>query len=236
MTRLKYIGFLLLFVLAVPASAEATLTVGTTGDYRPVTWLNKETGRYEGTDIALVTAFAKAEGYSLRFIPTTWPDLMPDLTAGHFMMAVGGISKTEARAKVALMSAPLAITGKVALVRCGEESRYGSLGAIDRAPVRVVENPGGTNERFARAHIHTATLTVTQDNHAPFALLKAHKADVMFTASLEAEYRQRRKEGLCAVHPEAPYTRVEKVFLFSKDQKALRDRFNAWIEEHARTP
>ncbi|MCJ9429539.1 transporter substrate-binding domain-containing protein [Kordiimonas marina] len=230
MTPLKYIAFLLLLVIAVPASAETVLTVGTTGDYRPVTWLNKDTGRYEGTDIALITAFARDEGYSLRFVPTTWPTLMADLKAGHFMMAVGGISKTEARTKAALMSVPLAITGKVALVRCGEESQYDSLEAIDRAGVRVVENPGGTNERFARAHIRTATLTVTKDNHAPFALLKAHKADVMFTDSLEAEYRQRRREGLCAVRPDAPYTRVEKVFLFRKDQKALRDRFNAWVK------
>lgn len=222
-----------LIVAAMPAAhAEPLLTVGTTGDYRPVTWLNRETGKYEGTDITLIRAFAHDEGMKISFVGTSWPALMQDLTDHRFMMAVGGISNTKARAKQALMSAPLTLTGKVALVRCGEESRFGSLAAIDKAGVRVVENPGGTNERFARTHIHTATLLMAPDNHAPFDWLKGGKADVMFTDSIEATYVEDKQEGLCAVHPDKPYTQVEKIFLFRKDQQALRDRFNRWFKSH----
>jgi cyclohexadienyl dehydratase len=210
-----------------------TIRVGTTGDYPPVTSYDAGTGTFSGEDIALIEAFAQEERCEIEFVLTTWPALMADLCAGAFEIAVGGISRTEERQKLALVSRPLAITGKVALVRRGEEQRYGSLEAIDRPGTTVVEDRGGTNEQFARSHIKQARLVVLPDNHSPFDHLLDGTVDVMFTDSVEALYRQEIMPELCAVHPDRPYTRVEKVFLFRKDQGALRDRLDRWI--HARS-
>ncbi|TNE61897.1 MAG: transporter substrate-binding domain-containing protein [Alphaproteobacteria bacterium] len=230
--RLSFSVAACLWLLFAPAALQADgehIMVGTTGDYRPVTWLNTETGTFEGTDIDLIQRFARDNGLVLDFSRTSWPTLMDDLLTGKFALAVGGISRTADREAVALMSLPLEITGKVALVRCGEQESYSSLAAIDRAGVQVVENPGGTNERFARGHIRAAKLSILADNHEPFDWLKAGRADVMFTDSIEARYLEAQKTGLCAVNADQPFTRVEKVFLFHKDQAALRDRFNDWF-------
>jgi cyclohexadienyl dehydratase len=203
--------------------------VGTTGDYPPVTSYDAETGAFSGQDIALIEAFARDEHCELAFVLTTWPRMLADLCAGEFVIAVGGISRTEEREKLALVSKALAITGKVALVRRGEEQRYGSLEAIDMPETRVVEDRGGTNEQFARNHIKRARLLVVPDNHEPFDYLHDGRADVMFTDSEEALYRQGITPNLCAVRPDQPYTRIEKVFLFHKDERALRDRFDRWL-------
>jgi cyclohexadienyl dehydratase len=213
-----------------------TIRVCTTGDYPPVTSYDAGTGTFSGEDIALIEEFARNQGLGLEFVLTTWPSLLADLCAEQFEIAVGGISRTEERQKLALVSRPLAITGKVALVRRGEEQRYGSLEAIDRPGTTVVEDRGGTNEQFARSHIKQARLVVLPDNHSPFDHLLDGTVDVMFTDSVEALYRQEIMPELCAVHPDRPYTRVEKVFLFRKDQGALRDRLDRWIDARSAIP
>jgi cyclohexadienyl dehydratase len=211
------------------SEAQAVLRVGTTGDYPPVTSYDAATGTFSGQDIALIEEFAQDQGCRLAFVLTTWPHMSADLCAGEFVIAVGGISRTEEREKLALVSKSLAITGKVALVRRGEEQRYGSLEAIDMPQTRVVEDGGGTNEQFARNHIKRARLLVVPDNHEPFDYLHDGRADVVFTDSEEALYRQQITPNLCAVRPDQPFTRIEKVFLFRKDQGALRDRFDRWL-------
>lgn len=227
---------LILAMMMVSGQTQAILRVGTTGDYPPVTYHDPQTGRFSGHDIALIEAFAKDQGYCAELVLTTWPTLMQDLTAGRFQVAVGGISKTDRRASQALVSEPLARTGKVALVRCGEETRYGSIEAIDTPETTVVEDRGGTNEQFALANIEHAVLVLLPDNEMPFGYLLDRKADVMFTDSIEAAYRQQTTSGLCAVRPDEPYTRVEKVFLFRKNEGELRDRFDRWFAARARDP
>jgi cyclohexadienyl dehydratase len=219
--------------LSFPTAAD-TLSVGTTGDYQPVSWWNAETQAFEGIDIELIKAFAAEHGHTVEFVRTSWPTLMDDLQAGKFNIAVGGISHTPERAKVALTSATIHLDGKVALVRCGEEHAYASLAEIDQPDVRVVENPGGTNERFARATLKHAKLAVLEDNHAPFRALHSGEADVMFTDALEATFKQTEGKGLCAVNADTPYTKIHKVFLFAKSEGALLKSFNTWFESRPR--
>ena len=211
------------------AHTERVLTVGTTGDYPPVTWWNPDTGSFEGTAIDLISAFARDRGHRIEFVKATWPTLMQGLEDGLYRVAAGGISETKIRARLSLMSDPVASTGKVALVRSADEAKFQTLDQIDREGVKVVENAGGTNESFARSHIRHATLTVVPDNLLPFDYLRDGRADVMFTDATEAVYVQHRNGALCAVHPDAPYTRIEKVFLFRKGEEALRDEFDAWL-------
>ncbi len=194
---------LILVMMMVSGQSQAILRVGTTGDYPPVTYRDPQTGRFSGQDIALIEAFAQDQGFRLEMVLTTWPTLVQDLMAGKFQVAVGGISDTDRRESEALVSEPIGRTGKVALVRCGEEARYGSIEAIDRRETTVVEDHGGTNEQFALAHIKQAVLVLVPDNQMPFAYLLDRKADVMFTDSIEAIWRQQTTQGLCAVRPDA---------------------------------
>ena len=223
---------LLALLMGAQAALAETIRVGTTGDYRPVSWLNTATGNLEGEDIDLARAFGATSGLEIVFVSTTWPTLMADLGAEKFDMAVGGISYTDARAEAALVSDTVRTDGKVALVRCGEESSYRTLAQIDRPGVRVAENPGGTNESFARASLSAAQLTVMNDNHAPFAALLAGHADVMFTDGIEADYLQNTGSGLCNASKAAPFTEIRKIFLFGKNHAKLRDQFNSWLTAH----
>ena len=60
---------------------QGVLRVGATGDYRPMSFRNPKTGKYEGFDAALASDLARGLGVRLEYVPTTWPTLMRALFA-----------------------------------------------------------------------------------------------------------------------------------------------------------
>ena len=147
------------YVLAWPEDADdalaairacGVLRVGATGDYRPMSFRDPETGEYWGVDAALAEDLAAALGVELEYVPTTWPTLMADTLAGKFDLAICGITVTEARKEQALMSDGYLENGKTVLCRAEDADKYISIEAINRPEVTVMENPGGLNEKFAR--------------------------------------------------------------------------------------
>ncbi len=219
-----------LSVILSAAANPSILRVGTTGDYPPLTSLNPQTHQYQGTDITLIEAFAKAEHLQIQFVQTTWPTLSQDLLTDRFDLAIGGISDSAERQQQFLVSQPIRYTGKVPLVRCADVTKFQTLAEINQPNVRVVENVGGTNLSFAKQSVPKAQLIIVQNNETPFAYLSQNKADVMLTDSIEAIYRQQITPGLCAVNPThflSPTT--AKVVLFRKNRQSLKQEFNQYF-------
>ena len=84
--------------------ASGKILVGSTGDYKPMSYLNKETGKYEGFDAEMAESLAKALGVKLEYVPTMWKTLQADTLAGKFDVAICGITVTDARKAVMAMS------------------------------------------------------------------------------------------------------------------------------------
>jgi hypothetical protein len=53
-------------------------------------------------------------------------------------------------------------------MHCGDEQKYGTIATIDQPGACVIVNPGGTNERFDRAHLQKATIVPWSDNTTIF--------------------------------------------------------------------
>ena len=168
--------------------ARGVLRVGTTGDYCPMSYLNPETHTYEGFDTALADDLAASLGVGIEYIPTTWPTLMQDTLTEKFDLALCGITITPDRQRQALMSEGYLDNGKTLLCRTEDAEKYTSLAAVNRPEVRVMENPGGLNEKFARANLPEAALTIHPVNEEIPALIASGKADVMITEIMEAAY------------------------------------------------
>ena len=204
--------------------ASSVLRVGLPGDYAPFALVTA--GEWRGFDVDVTRAMAAALAVRVVFVRTSWPTLLADLGAGKFDLGAGGITITEARAARASFSTPILEDGKTPLARCADAARFATLTAIDRPGIRVITNPGGTNESFDRVHLHEATIVVFPDNRGIFAALAAGAADLMITDATEARYQQRATPGLCAVHPEKPFSVSEKAYLLPPDDAAWRD----WVD------
>jgi cyclohexadienyl dehydratase len=209
--------------------AAHVLRVGATGDYRPFTALDKDSGGYSGFDADMARALGEALGVKVEFVPTTWATLSHDLQADAFDIAMGGVSVTLDRQKIGFFSAPYLRDGKTPIARCADEAKYQTVADIDRPEVRVIVNPGGTNERFDRAHFHQADIVVHPDNTTIFDALAHGAGDVMITDASETRLQQKIHPGvLCAVHPDRPFDFSEKAYWMPQDP-ALKAFVDQWL-------
>lgn len=209
--------------------SRGVLRVGMTGDYRPFTGWVKDKETFEGFDVDVAEALGKAMGVKVEFVKTSWPTLMKDFVADRFDIAMGGVSVTLDRAKVGYFTTPIMREGKTPIARCADKGKFEELSQIDKPEVRVVVNPGGTNERFARANVKTAPIQVFPDNATIFDEIAAGRADVMMTDSSETLYQQKKNPGvLCAVHPEKPFDFAEKAYWLQRDMP-LKQFVDHWL-------
>ncbi|HTN47817.1 MAG TPA: transporter substrate-binding domain-containing protein [Burkholderiaceae bacterium] len=235
--RLALLPLLLLCSLALqPARAgglddavkAGVLRVCTPGDYKPFAF-QKPDGTYEGIDVDLMQSLATSLGVKLEWVKTTWGNMMADFTGGKCDIAVGGISVTLDRQKRAAFSAPYMVNGKTPLVRCADVAKYQSVADIDKPGVKVIANPGGSNERFAKTNFKNATVTIHTDNITIFDEVLKGNADVFVTESAETIVQQRQKPGLCAVNPDKPLQYGEMAYMLPRGDVVTKDYIDQWL-------
>jgi cyclohexadienyl dehydratase len=202
--------------------------VCTPGDYKPFSF-QKTDSSYEGIDVDLATAFSNSLGAKPEWIKTTWANLLPSLAAGKCDVAVGGVSVTTDRQKRAFFSAPYMVNGKTPIARCADKAKYQTIAQIDQPAVRVIFNPGGSNERFARQNFKHAQLTEHGENVTIFDEILANRADVFVTESAEAITQQKLKSGLCAINPDKPLQYGEMAWMLPRDNVAFKAYVDQWL-------
>ena len=207
------------------------LRVGTAGDYKPMSFLDPETGTYWGFDTELAENLAASLGVEIEYVPTSWPTLTEDTLAGKFDLAICGITITEARKEQALMSEGYLQNGKTVLCRAEDAERYSSLEAVNRPEVRVMENPGGLNERFARENLPDAVLIIHDVNQEIPGLIASGEADVMITEVMEAGYYVGQDSRLAAPLIYEPFTNGQLGVLMPKGSEDLLEYVNGFLAE-----
>jgi len=245
--KIRRIALLLLILLAVATAtaalaesagsrgvleairARGVLLVGTAGDYQPMSYLDPESGAYVGFDAELAEDLASSLGVGIEYVPTSWPTLMEDTLAGKFDLALCGITVTDARKEQALMSDGYLENGKTVLCRKEDAEKYTSLEAINRPEVRVMENPGGLNEKFARENLPDAALIIHPVNQEIPGLVAAGEADVMITEIMEAGYYTGLDDRLAAPLIHAPFTHGQLGVLMPKGSEDLLEYVNAFL-------
>ena len=211
---------------------RGTLLVGTTGDYRPLSF-REEDGTYWGFGIEVAQEIARHLNVEIEFVKTSWPTLTADVQAEPqlFDMAIGGITITDARCETMLMSEGYLANGKTILCRATETNRFQSLADIDKPEVRVMVNPGGLNEKFANENLTHATIIVHQKNEEIPSLVAEGEADVMITEITEAPYYVKTDTRLAAPLLNEPFTHGEIGVLMRKGQEDLMDVVNTTIRK-----
>ena len=235
--------FLILFAFAATASGDdsasprtleeiragGVLRVGTAGDYQPMSFLDPDTNTYVGFDAELAEDLAASLGVEIEYVKTSWPTLMEDTLAGKFDLAVCGITVTDARKEQALMSDGYLENGKTVLCRAEDADKYTSLEAINRPEVRVMENPGGLNEKFARENLPDVTLIIHNVNQEIPGLVAAGEADVMITEILEAGYYVGQDSRLAAPLIFEPFNHGDLGMLMPKGSEELLAYVNQFL-------
>jgi len=210
--------------------AAGVLRIGTTGDYAPFS-VDSEAGLV-GVDIELARRLAQQLHVMPLFVRTSWPSLLSDFERDAFDVALSGISSTPARAAAATLSIPYLWSGKTVIARCADAQRFSSLEALDRPQVRVIVNPGGTNESYVRSHLKHASVRIYPDNRTIFDEIRAARADAMITDDAEVELQVRAHPDLCRPLT-GTLTHDAKVILMARDA-ALVSAVNGFVSAELR--
>jgi cyclohexadienyl dehydratase len=239
---IAWMGLIICAVSAVAAQARplaaikasGTLRVGLTGDYAPYALRGKDE-TIAGADVTMARALAGELGVALEIVPTTWKSMADDLKADRFDIAMGGVSVTPARAAIGDFSVTVMSDGKRPIVRCADKDKFTSIAAIDQPAVRVVVNPGGTNQAFAKAYFPDAKLEEHPDNRTIFDEIASDHADVMVTDGAEVDYQARRHPGvLCPAAVAGPFDHFDKAYWMTRDD-ALKAAVDAVVEKKLST-
>ncbi|UXC19792.1 transporter substrate-binding domain-containing protein [Comamonas squillarum] len=207
-----------LAALSLPAQAgprldaimqAKVLRVGTPGDYRP--FAMKADGKYAGHDIEVVEAMAKELGVKVEYVDTSWPKLMQDLQDNKFDVAVGGITRNVARLSKVQMLPGYAPFGKVALVRAADKDKFTTPESLNQASVRVIKNPGGTNEAYVLQNLKNAQVSTHDKNAEIPGLIAEGKGDAMITETYEALHYSKADPRLYAAYLDKPLTPVNQL-------------------------
>jgi cyclohexadienyl dehydratase len=195
---------------------EKVLKVGTPGDYRPFSMLIDQ--GYEGHDVDVTELIAKELGVKVEYVPTSWPTLMADHLAGKFDISHGGITRNIARFIKADFLPPYAPFGKVALIRAEDRRKFTTPESLNQESVRVIKNPGGTNEKYVDEHLTKSHVTVHEKNAEIPGLIAEGKGDVMITDTHEALLYSKKDPRLAVAFLENPLTTVAyKGFMLQAD-------------------
>ena len=207
------------------------LRIGTSGDYRPFSSIQDgETTRPGGFSIDLGKAYAAATGRRIEWVPFAWPELTDDLEAGHFDLALSGVTVRADRSIAGRFSLPVTVSGAVLLVRAdGPLADHGALVPTDPTAVPALQfavNAGGHLEWTARKLFPDAEIVPVPDNGSVLDQIDAPATDGVMTDSLEAPHWLARRPDLMAI---GPLTRDRKAAWFPIQGEIERTRFDAWL-------
>ncbi|UNK19183.1 transporter substrate-binding domain-containing protein [Paenibacillus sp. N3/727] len=207
------------------------IRVGMTGDYKPFTYLNPKTNKYEGYDVDAAIELGKDLGVEVRFVNTTWSTMMKDLQDDKFDIAVGGVTRNTARQKTAYVSQGYVSFGKAPLIRAEDKGKYLSIEDINKPTVRIGVNPGGTNEVFVRQHLTKANVTVVPNNLDIPHLVADGTYDVMITDTVEAITYAKADSRLYAALTDKPFTNSEKGYMIPRGDFEYASYLEMWMDE-----
>ena len=191
-------------------AARGAIRVGTTGDYRPMSYRDKETGKYEGFDAELAEKLAASLHVKVEYVPTTWKTLSQDTKDGKFDLALCGITRTFDRERTLAMSDGYLLFGKTILCRKGDAAKFKTL---------------------ADLNLPQATLLIHEQNAEIPALVGEGKADIMITETMEARKYVRLNEKLAAPLVDKPFTRSRFGALLAKGDQDFLNYVNFFLAE-----
>ncbi|WP_150467108.1 transporter substrate-binding domain-containing protein [Francisella sp. SYW-9] len=235
MRKLFYTSILSIFLFTF---GYCDIVVGTTGDYLPFSNYNKSTNTFTGKDIQLIKEFAKAKNEKVKFVKTTWKTAANDLKSNKFEVFVGGMTITPQRKNSFLFSTPLEASRKAAMTACKNLSKYKSFKDIDNPKTLVIENRGGTNEKFALQNLKKASLLIISDNKKAVKSItngfgNIHP-DIMITDSVEIKYQHSINPQVCQIPVQIDKSSSFKAFMFNKTSngKKLANQFDQWLKDN----
>lgn len=231
-----------LTVAAIAAQAQAAdqsrlqriletgkLRVGTTGDFKPMSFRDPASNEYVGFDIDAVKALAADMEVEIEFVPTDWKTLVNGVVADKYDITTSA-SLNMARAKVAGYSKPYVQFGTVPMTLQANLEKYSGWDSINAAGAKVAVTLGTVFDQQARDYFPDAQIVAVEAPARDYQEVLAKRADVSITSNIEAASLIETYPELAVIPVDAMRSRRPGAFLVAQDDQVWINYINHWID------
>ncbi|MFA3916546.1 transporter substrate-binding domain-containing protein [Ruegeria hyattellae] len=238
MKRIKpLLGFVLLMLFAVPATAQSALNdilstgvlkVGTTGDWNPMTMKDPATNSYTGYDIDVMTALAADLGVEVEFVPTDWKTLVNGVSSGKYHIT-GSASVSAARAKAAGYSDSYFSLATVPLILSKNADRFAGWADLNTPETTVAATLGTTQEKQVKQYFPDAKHQIVEAPARDFQEVLSGRADAHITSNVEAIKLVEKYPQMMIVPVSEPRSPTPIAMLLPQSDQVWINYVNTWI-------
>jgi cyclohexadienyl dehydratase len=242
MPRRPFLGLFALALLVPLAAAEAQtksklqqvlesgkLRVGTTGDFRPMSFKDPASGAYRGFDIEVAERLAADMGVAIEFVPTDWKTLIAGILANSYDLTTSASMNTD-RAKVAGFSEPYVSFGTVPVTLRRNLERFDGWASIDAPDVTVAVTLGTVFEQQARQYFTQAQIRTVEAPARDFQEVLAGRSLVSITSNVEAAALIETYPELAVVPVDRARSQRPGAFLLPQDDQIWINFVNHWVK------
>jgi cyclohexadienyl dehydratase len=208
---------------------SGVLRVGTTGDFRPMSFRDPKSGDYAGHDIEVAKELAKDLGVKVEFVPTDWKTLINGIQSDKYDVAMSGISMNVDRAKVASFTVPYMEFGTVPVVRKKDAGKFKSWLDIDKPNVTVATTLGTVFDQQAKEYFKVAKRKQVEAPALSYQEVLAGRAEVCITSNVEAASLVQNYPELAIVPVDRARSRRPASLLVAQDDAVWLNFLNQWI-------
>lgn len=193
----------------------------------PMVMHNRQ-GELVGFSVDLARKLAADIGVGVEFVPTSWPQLMPDLLDRRFDVIITGLWVTVPRALIVNYTQPTAVEGVHLMASRARAGSWRNLQDYNQSGVTLTVNAGSEQEKVAQRLFPRANLLrVDIDTVTPVLENKAHAA-LVSTMAPEA-LLQRTGDRLFAPLAD-PVSRTPAAMAIRKGDGDFLSFLNTWID------
>ena len=208
---------------------SGVLRVGTTGDFRPMSFRDPKTNEYAGHDVEVAQELAKDLGVKVEFVPTEWKTLINGIQTDKYDVAMSGISMNVDRAKVAAFTLPYMEFGTVPVVRKKDAGKFKSWGDIDKSAITVATTLGTVFDQQAKEYFKQAKRKQVEAPALSYQEVLAGRADACITSNVEAASLVQTYPQLAIVPVDRARSRRPASLLVAQDDVVWLNFLNQWI-------
>jgi cyclohexadienyl dehydratase len=208
---------------------SGVLRVGTTGDFRPMTFRDAKTNEYAGHDIEVARELAKDLGVKVEFVPTEWKTLINGIQTDKYDVAMSGISMNVDRAKVAAFTVPYMEFGTVPVVRKKDASKFKGWNDLDKPNITIATTLGTVFDQQAKEYFKTAKRKQVEAPALSYQEVLAGRAQACITSNVEAASLVQTYPELAIVPVDRARSRRPASLLVAQDDVVWLNFLNQWI-------
>jgi cyclohexadienyl dehydratase len=208
---------------------RGVLRVGTSGDFKPMSFKDPATNEYRGFDIDAARQLAADLGVKVEFVPFAWSNLISGLLADKFDIAMSGTSMTLARAKSVSFSDPYNRLGQVPLIRKENAAKFKTWEDLDQAGVTVAVQLGTLADRVVTENIKKATIRKIDAPARDYQELLANRVQAVVTSNVESAALIAEHGTLAMVDPAHPKQKNFHAYLLPQGDQVWINYVNYWV-------